>query len=241
MRLQDKVAIITGASSGIGKGITLEFLKQGAKVLGCGLEEDTDFKHENFAYIKVNFMNPGDIEKIVPKALDTFGKLTTVVNCAGITLEGSIEESSLEDFKKQFTINVDSIFLLCKSAVKELKKHAGASIINIGSDLGVRPIPGRVGYSPSKAAVIMLSKCMAVELAPTVRVNVINPGLVLTPMISHRVEKEGEALLKAYADIYPLKRMGTLQDMAQAAVYLASDDSTFITGETLNVCGGSLI
>ena len=243
MRLENKVAIITGASSGIGEGIAKKFLAEGAKVVGCGIEEKLNFEHENAIYVKANLTNPEDAAKVVEAAVEKFGKIDKVVNCAGITLIGTLETSTVEEFKRQLDINVTGVFNMCKAAIGELKKQEGAAIVNIGSDLGVRPIPERIGYCPSKAAVIMLTKCIAAEFAPTVRANCLLPGLVETPMIKDRFEKaeDPDALRREFASIYPLNRMGTIDDMANTAVFLASTESSFITGETIGVCGGSLI
>lgn len=243
MRLKDKVVIITGASSGIGEGIAKRFIEEGAKVVGCGIEEKLNFEHEHAIYVKANLTNFEDAQKVVIEGVKAFGKIDSVINCAGITLIGTLETSSVEDFRKQFDVNVTGVFNMCKAAIGELKKQKGASIVNIGSDLGVRPIPERIAYCPSKAAVIMLTKCIATEYAPYVRANCLLPGLVETPMIQFRFEEaeDPEALRAAYSNIYPMKRMGTLDDMANTAVFLASEESSFITGESLGVCGGSLI
>ncbi|MGL4343860.1 MAG: SDR family NAD(P)-dependent oxidoreductase [Cellulosilyticaceae bacterium] len=243
MRLQDKVVVITGASSGIGEGMAKKFLEEGAKVVGCGIEEGLNFEHPNAIYVKANLTDYAATEKVVAAGVEAFGKIDGVVNCAGITLIGSLETSSVEDFKKQLDINVTGVFNMCKAAIGELKKQPGAAIVNIGSDLGVRPIPERVGYCPSKAAVIMLTKCIAMEYAPQVRANCLLPGLVETPMIRDRFEnaEDPEALRAEFANLYPLKRMGTLDDMANTAMFLLSEESSFITGEVLGVCGGSLI
>ncbi|MDO7977839.1 SDR family NAD(P)-dependent oxidoreductase [Oceanotoga teriensis] len=243
MRLKDKVIIITGASSGIGEGIAKRFIEEGAKIVGCGIEENLNFKHDNAIYVKANLTKFEEAQNVVNKALEKFGKINGLVNCAGITLIGSLETSSVEDFSKQLDVNVKGVFHMCKAAIKELKKQKNSAIVNIGSDLGVRPIPERIGYCPSKAAVIMLTKCIAAEYAPNVRANCLLPGLVETPMIKFRFEEseDPDALRAEYAKIYPMNRMGTLEDMANTALFLISEESSFITGEKIGVCGGSLI
>ena len=141
-----------------------------------------------------------------------------------------------------FIFNMGGVFNMCKAAVAELKKQEGSTIVTVGSDLGVRPIPERIGYCPSKAGVIMLTKCIALEYAPSIRANAILPGLVRTPMIEQRfTEAEDPAALEeAYASLYPLHKMGKVEDMANAAAFLSSDESGFMTGEIMHVCGGSL-
>lgn len=243
MRLENKVAVITGASSGIGEGIAKRFIKEGAKVVGCGIESKLGFEDANATYVQANLTKFEDANKVVEEAVKAFGKVDIVVNCAGVTGIGSLETTSTEEFNRQFNVNVNCVFNMCKAAIGELKKQKGAAIVNIGSDLGVRPIPERIAYSPSKAAVIMLTKCIAIEYAPFVRANCIHPGLVETPMIADRIKNsdDPDAFRASMADLYPLKRMGTVDDMANAAVFLASSESSFITGESVGVCGGSLI
>lgn len=150
------------------------------------------------------------------------GKWDSVVNSAGATFIGNLEETSTELFKKQFDINVIG------------------TIVNIASDLGIKPIPERIAYCASKAAVIMLTKSIAIEYAPLVRANCILPGLVETPMIKDRFDnsENPQKLREEMANLYVLKRMGTLNDMSNATVFLTSEDSSFITGSELAVCGG---
>ncbi len=243
MRLENKVAIITGASSGIGEGIAQRFIKEGAKVVGCGIEEKLGFQDENAVYVQANLTNYKDALKVVEEAVKVFGKIDVLVNCAGVTGVGSLENTTTEEFTRQFNINVNGVFHMCKAAIGELKKQKNPSIVNIASDLGVRPIPERIAYCPSKAAVIMLTKCIAAEYAPYVRANCFHPGLVETPMIKSRIEsaEDPDAFRAGMAQMYPLKRIGTIEDMANVAVYLASEESSFVTGEAIGVCGGSLI
>lgn len=240
MKLENRVALITGASSGIGEGIAKKFLAEGAKVIGCGIEEKANIEDPNFIYVKGDITDLSAVENVVKIGLEKFGKIDSVVNSAGVTFLGTLETTTPEIFKKQFEINVLGTFNVCKAAIKELEKNSG-TIVNIASDLGIRPIPDRIAYCTSKAAVIMLTKSIAVEYAPKVRANAIMPGLVETPMIKSRFEESGnpEKLREEYANLYLLKRMGALEDMANAAVFLSCNDSAFITGHELPVCGGA--
>ncbi|MGL4343859.1 MAG: SDR family NAD(P)-dependent oxidoreductase [Cellulosilyticaceae bacterium] len=243
MRLEGKVAVITGASSGIGEGVAQRFLAEGAKVIGCGIEKEAAIQDDNMCYVQADLTQFDAALNVITEGVKVFGKVDILVNCAGVTLTGSLEDTTTEDFTKQFDINVVGVFNMCKAAITELKKQPGAAIVNIGSRLGVRPIPARVSYSSSKAAVTMLTKCIAMEYAPFVRANCIHPGLVETPMIKHRIEGSGdpEAARAQMANMYLLKRMGTIDDVANAAIYFASEESSFVTGEEIGVCGGDLI
>lgn len=240
MKLTNRVALITGASSGIGEGIAKKFLEEGACVIGCGIEEKSNIENPNYIYVKCDITDVSSVENVVKTGVEKFGKIDSVVNSAGVTFIGTLETTTPEIFKKQFEINVLGTFNVCKAVINELKNNKG-TIVNIASDLGIRPIPERIAYCASKAAVIMLTKSIAVEYAPFVRANCIMPGLVETPMIKHRFEQSEnpEELRREYENLYLLKRMGALEDMANAAVFLTSSDSSFITGDELPVCGGA--
>lgn len=240
MRLKGKTAIITGASSGIGEGIAEAFLREGACVVGCGIEAEAKILHEDFSYVQCDLRDYSQVEKVVAKAKELFGKLEILVNCAGVTATGNLETTTSEQFNFQYQINTLGTFNMCKAAIGCLKKEKSASIINVASELGVKAIPDRVAYNPSKAAVVMMTKCIAIDYAPNVRANTILPGLVETPMIENRFKEADnpDELRELYKSFYRLNRLGTVTDMANAAIFLASDESSFITGDDIAVCGG---
>lgn len=242
-RLTDKIAFVTGASSGIGEAIALRFLAEGALVIGCGRREQAGIKDDRFCYVRADLCNVDETRRALESAMAQHEGLDIVVNSAGMTAEGSLESTSSADFNHVFLVNVGGTFNVCKAALPYLRKRSGAAIINIASDLGLKAIPSRIAYCPSKAAVIMLTHCLAVELAPHIRANCILPGLVETPMIHHRFDQaaDPDAVRASMASMYPLKRIGATTDMAAAAVFLASDESSFITGSEMPVCGGSQI
>lgn len=243
MRFKDKVVIVTGASSGIGEGVALRFLQEGAKVIGCGIEDSMAISNENAIYVKADLTKYSDAENVVAQGVKAFGKINSVINCAGISIVQSLESATTESFEVEFKVNVTGVFHMCKAAIAQLKLQENSTIVNIASDLGVRPIPERIAYCPSKAAVIMLTKCIASEYAPFIRANCILPGLVETPMVTSRYDSE-EALQEfrdTMSQIYPLKKLGTVDDMANAIMFLAGSESGYISGESIGVCGGSLI
>ncbi len=243
MRFTDKVVIVTGASSGIGEGVAKKFLEEGAKVVGCGIEPAMKIEDSNAIYVQADLTKFEDAQNVVAKAVEAFGRVNKLVCCAGVTFIGSLENTESATFMRELSINLGGVFNMCKAAMPELQKHEGSTVVTVGSDLGVHPIPERIGYCPSKAGVIMLTKCMALEYAPHIRVNCILPGLVRTPMIEQRFQEaeDPKALEEAYASLYPLHKMGKISDMANAIAFLSSDESGFITGEIMHVCGGSLI
>lgn len=241
MKFENKVVIVTGASSGIGEGVAKRFLAEGAKVVGCGIEEKMNIVDDNAIYVQADLTKYEQAQNVVAKAVEKFGKVDKLICCAGVTFIGSLETTTPESFSREFQINVNGVFHMCKAAIGELQKQEGAAIVNIASDLGMGPIPERIGYCPSKAAVIMLTKCIALEQAPKIRANCIMPGLVRTPMIEERFTsaEDPAAVEREMAAIYPLGRIGTIEDMTNSIVYLASDDASFVTGEVLGVCGGT--
>ena len=210
MKFENKVVIVTGASSGIGEGVARMFLEEGTCLVGCGIEPKMNIESEKAIYVQADLTDPAQAQNVVDKAVEAFGQVDKLVCCAGVTFIGSLETTSYDSFLREISINLGGVFNMCKAAVKELVKSQDPSIVTIGSDLGVRPIPERIGYCPSKAGVIMLTKCIALE--------------------------------EEYASLYPLHKMGKVSDMANAVRFLScSEDSGFITGEIMNVCGGSLI
>lgn len=243
MKFEDKVVIISGASSGIGEGVAKKFLEEGAFVVGCGIEKEMKIESDRAIYVQADLTNPAQALHVVDEAVRVFGRVNKLVCCAGVTFIGSLENTDYDTFMRELSINLGGVFNLCRSAVPELKKQKDSTIVTVGSDLGVRPIPERIGYCPSKAGVIMLTKCIALEYAPYIRANAILPGLVRTPMIEKRfTEAEDPAALEeSYASLYPLHKMGKIEDMANAIAFLSSEESGFITGEIMHVCGGSLI
>lgn len=243
MKFEDKVVIISGASSGIGEGVAKKFLEEGAFVVGCGIEKEMKIESDRAIYVQADLTNPAQALHVVDEAVRVFGRVNKLVCCAGVTFIGSLESTDYDTFMRELSINLGGVFNLCRSAVPELKKQKDSTIVTVGSDLGVRPIPERIGYCPSKAGVIMLTKCIALEYAPYIRANAILPGLVRTPMIEQRfTEAEDPAALEeSYASLYPLHKMGKIEDMANAIAFLSSEESGFITGEIMHVCGGSLI
>ena len=152
MRFENKVVVVTGASSGIGEGVAKMFLEEGAKVVGCGIEPEMKIQDSNAVYVQADLTKFEQAENVIAKAVEAFGKVNKLVCCAGVTFIGSLETTSNESFMRELSINMGGVFNMCKAAVPELKKHEGSTIVTVGSDLGVRPIPERIGFVPPKRA-----------------------------------------------------------------------------------------
>ena len=249
MRLQGKVALVTGGASGYGAGIVRSYVREGAKVVILDLNEAGAKKIAEEAgggtvAIGGDVTRADDIDATVKRAVDEFGKLDIVVNNAGWTFRNKpLLEVTEQEFDRVFAINVKSIFLMTNAIVPIMRKQGSGNIINIGSTAGVRPRPGLTWYNASKGAVDLVSKSMAVELAPDkIRVNCIAPVMGETGLLEAfmGMPDTPENRAKFLATI-PLGRLSTPADIASACVYLGGDESIFITGVTLPVDGGRTI
>jgi 3-oxoacyl-[acyl-carrier protein] reductase len=249
MKLSNKVAIITGSGSGIGRASAILFSQEGAKIAVVdidrkGGDQTVDLiKQKGFdaIFIQTDVSKANDVEKMIKITLDHYGKLDILFNNAGIgTPFMPLEQIEEELWDKVMDINVKGIFLGCKYTIPVMKKQGGGVIINTASISGVRPRPNNTAYSSSKGAAILLTKALALELAPfKIRVNCINPVVVDTPFIEKTIRMDQlEEAKKSMLSTIPLGRLCQPEDIAHAALYLASDESSMVTGASLNVDGG---
>jgi len=251
MRLQGKVALVTGAGSGFGEGIATRFALEGARVLVNDVTRDAGERvaaairaaggDARFAYGDVS--SGPDVQGLLQAANTHFGGLDIIVNNAGVSHRNqSLLEVSEADFDRVYAINVKSLFWTAQHMVPHLRGRGGGVFINIASTAGVRPRPGLVWYNGSKGAMITISKAMAVELAPDrIRVNVINPVAGETPLLATFMGEDTPARRAQFIASIPLGRFSQPRDIANAALYLASDEADFITGACLEVDGGRCV
>jgi 3-oxoacyl-[acyl-carrier protein] reductase len=249
MRLRDRIAIVTGAASGFGRAIAEAFAREGAKVMiadvdGAGARDAAAAIAASAAAVTCDVARKADVEAMVAATVATFGGLDIVVNNAGTTHRNqSLLTVTEAEFDRIYAVNVKSIYLTTLACVPEMEKRGGGVIINTASTAGVRPRPGLTWYNGSKAAAIILTKSMAVELAPKrIRVNAINPVMGETGMLEQfmGVPDTPENRAKFVATI-PLGRMSRPSDVANAALFLADPASEFITGVALEVDGGRCV
>jgi NAD(P)-dependent dehydrogenase (short-subunit alcohol dehydrogenase family) len=242
VRLANKVAIITGGGSGIGRGIALAFAREGAKVVIAGRDRhklDVVAKEIGSACFaqRADVSNQDDVKNLIARTLEKFGGIHVLVNNAGVLLPGTTESHTEEEWEQTFSINVRGLWQLSRAVLPHMRAAGGGSIINIASVLGLVAAKNRVAYSASKGAVLALTRAMALDHAPEkIRVNCICPGIVETPMVA-RFAMDENARRQRIA-MHPIGRFGQPEDIAQAAIFLASDESSWITGAALPVDGG---
>lgn len=244
--LEGKTAIITGGSRGIGKGIALVFAQHGANVAftynssveaARALEKELKSYGVNAKGYQSDASSFDQAQQLADDVVNEFGSIDVLVNNAGITKDNLLMRMSEEDFDKVIEINLKSVFNMTKAVQRTMLKQRKGSIINMSSVVGVKGNAGQTNYAASKAGIIGFSKSVALELGSrNIRSNVIAPGFIETEMTA----RLDEDTVKGWRETIPLKRGGTPTDIANACVFLASDMSAYITGQTLNVDGGML-
>jgi 3-oxoacyl-[acyl-carrier protein] reductase len=244
--LQGKVAIITGASRGIGSGIAKIFAQQGAQVAftySSSAESALALENELLAFgtkakgYQSNAANFEEAQKLVDDVLADFGTVDILINNAGITKDNLLMRMSEEDFDKVIEINLKSVFNMTKAVQKIMLKNRAGSIVNMSSVVGVKGNAGQANYAASKAGMIGFTKSIALELGSrNIRCNAIAPGFIETEMTA----KLNEDVVKGWREAIPLKRGGSPEDVANVCVFLGSDMSAYVTGQVINVDGGML-
>ncbi|WMW78768.1 3-oxoacyl-[acyl-carrier-protein] reductase [Flavobacterium sp. 20NA77.7] len=244
--LEGKVAIITGASRGIGKGIAEIFAQHGAHVAftysssvesAMALENELKKLGVNAKGYQSNAANFDEAQKLVDDVITDFGTVDILINNAGVTKDNLLMRMSEEDFDAVIEINLKSVFNMTKAVQKIMLKNRIGSIINMSSVVGVKGNAGQANYAASKAGMIGFTKSIALELGSrNIRCNAIAPGFIETEMTA----KLNEDVVKGWRESIPLKRGGSPEDIANVCVFLASDMSAYVTGQVLNVDGGML-
>ncbi|MCD6552055.1 glucose 1-dehydrogenase [Thermotoga sp.] len=248
MNFQGKVVLITGAGSGIGKKAAVMFAEKGAKVAVNDISEEKGngtvelIKSKGGEAIFVFGDVAKDAEQIVKRTVETFGRLDILVNNAGIVPYGNIEETSEEDFDRTIDVNVKGPFLLSRYAVEQMKKQGGGVIVNVSSEAGLVGIQRRCVYSVSKAALLGLTRSLAVDYVDYgIRVNAVCPGTTQSEGLMTRVNASPnpEELLKKMTSRIPMKRLGKEEEIAFAILFAACDEAGFMTGSIISIDGGS--
>ena len=248
MRLKDKTAIVTGAGSGFGKGIAMRFAKEGARVgvvdINAEAAREVASQIGNSAFaMEADVSIDRDVSRMVQEALDRWGQLNILVNNAGTTHRNQpMTEVTEEEYERIFAVNVKSVYLSAKHIVPVMKKQGFGVILNVASTAGVRPRPGLVWYNTSKGAMMTATKAMAIELAgEKIRVNAINPVAGETGMLHLFMGEDTPEKRAKFISSIPLGRLSLPEDMANAALFLCSDEAEMITGLCMEVDGGRCI
>jgi 3-oxoacyl-[acyl-carrier protein] reductase len=244
--LEGKTALITGASRGIGKAIALKFAKEGADIAVTNIFDDDEFKStikeiealgvraRGYVFNVASFANS---QEIINDILKDFTKIDILVNNAGITKDTLLMRMTEEQWDSVIAVNLKSVFNLTKAVLQPMLKQKGGSIINMSSVVGISGNAGQSNYSASKAGIIGFTKSIAKEVGSrSIRVNALAPGFILTEM----TDKLPEDVKTEWINKIPLRRGGTPDDVANTALYLASDLSSYVSGQTIHVCGGML-
>jgi 3(or 17)beta-hydroxysteroid dehydrogenase len=245
-RVSGKVVLLTGGAMGLGKAATKALLAEGATVIITDIDEAAG--RATAAELGCDYLHQ-DVtdwprwQAIIAEVEASHGRLDVLVNNAAITVFGSIADISPEDFKRCYTVDVDSIFMGCKAAIPLMAKSGGGSIVNFSSAAGNKPSPDLAAYNSAKAAVVTLTKSIALYCAREkngVRVNSVQPGTILTPNVESVIAgtPDPDATRAAFSIAQPIGRMGEVEDIAHLVVYLASDESKFATGAPFIVDGG---
>jgi meso-butanediol dehydrogenase / (S,S)-butanediol dehydrogenase / diacetyl reductase len=252
MLLPGKIAIITGAAAGIGRASALLFAREGAKVAAVDMDDggiqtlaqDVGAAGGEALAIRADVSKAEEVQRVVRFALDRFGRLDILFNNVGIVPRGKVHTMTEAEWDRTMTINVKSMYLLCREVIPVFLKQGGGVILNTSSATALRSVPDRVAYSTSKGAVLALTRSMAVDYVKDhIRVNCLCPGTVDTPSFRQRMAAfpDPEEALRQFVARQPMGRLGTADEVAQAALYLVSDDAQFVTGAAFAIDGGMTI
>jgi len=247
-RLSGKTAIITGAGTGIGRAIAIAFAREGANVALVGrrlshLESVAAEIGDRALAVSANVSDHNSIGRVAEETVSRFGQINVLVNNAGILHVGTAEQITESQWDETFNTNVRGVWLLSKAVLPYLRTAGGGSIINVASVLGINGARNRASYAPSKGAVILLTKCMAIDHGhENIRVNAICPSFIETDLTAKVISTapDPHAVRTERTAVHPIGRLGRPQDIAGMALYLASDESSWVTGAAMPVDGGYL-
>ena len=240
MDMLEKVAIVTGATRGIGKAIAEKLMNQGASVVVIGRNQEllNEWTAQGVTAISADVRQSAQVDAVIQQVLDTWGRIDIVVNNAGITRDGLLMRMSDADWSSVIETNLTGVFHVCRAVIRPMIKQRQGKIVNISSVIGVTGNPGQSNYAASKAGVIGFSKALAKEVASrNILVNVVAPGFIDTDMTSALNAMQREQIIEQI----PLRKTGTVEDVASLVYFLVSNENQYITGQTVHCNGGLVI
>lgn len=245
-RLDDKVAVITGAASGIGGACALRFANEGARIAGLDVAEPSATHRDAIAkaapdavWTRADVRDEASIERAIGEVLIRFGRIDLLVNAAGVSGYGAVDELDAAEWDRVLGINLRGTYLVSKHAVRGMKAQRSGSIVNLASIEGLEGMQSQAAYNASKGGVVLLTRNMAIDFGGFgVRVNCLCPGFIETPMTDVLKAPGLEGIRRQFIDLHMLKRPGKPEEVAACALFLCSDDASFVTGHALVVDGG---
>lgn len=248
-RLRNKTAIVTGAAGGIGRGIALKFAQEGARVGVLDLsakasqpvvEEIRRLGGEAVA-LGADISREADVEAAVQRMRQTFGPVNVLANNAAVMPSGRLHETTIQDFDRCLAVNLRGMFLMCRAVLPEMIERRDGSIIHMASVTAILGLPGVAAYSATKGALVALARSMSTDYARLgIRVNAVSPGTIDSPMLHAFIAKQSDPdyYRRAFDEMHPIGRVGTIDEVANVFVFLASDEASFVTGANYEVDGG---
>jgi NAD(P)-dependent dehydrogenase (short-subunit alcohol dehydrogenase family) len=248
-RLEGKVALVTGAAGGIGRGIALKFAREGAQVGVLDLNEeqcqvvvDEIVRDGGQAQaLEANITDESQVKTVVQTLRDRLGPVTVLVNNAAVMPAGRLHETSLEDFDRCVAVNLRGTYFVCRAVIPHMLEAGHGSIIHMASVTGILGLPGLAVYSATKGALIALARAMSTDYAPQcIRVNAVSPGTIDSPMLHNFVasQSDPDRIRRQFDQMHPIGRVGTIEEVANVCLFLASDEAGFVTGANFQVDGG---
>lgn len=249
MRLRNKIAIITGAGSGIGRTTALLFSEEGAQVAIVEIDKErgqdtVDMitrKGREGLFIPTDITDPSQVKSMVTKVIEAYGKINILVNNAGLYVQGDVVNTNEEQWDRIMAVNLRAAFLCCKYNIPQMIESGGGVVINVSSEAGIVAIKNQVAYNTSKAGLISLTKSIALDFASqNIRANCVCPGTTQTPLVASALAKQAdpERARREVEKVRPANRLGKPEEIAYGILYLASDESPYATGAVLSIDGG---